>query len=108
MTQQPSAAADSVVVALDVGGTGIKCALVDPAGQVRHTARYPTDRERGPDAVIASVLEHAAHLVDHARTTGDTPVAVGVVVPGVVDEAAGMAHWSANLGLRDVPLRELM
>src|SRR5262245_62053506 len=126
MTHEPSAAAEAgapsytenvnrvpllstgVVVALDVGGTGIKCALVDPTGQVRHTARHATDRERGPEAVVASLLDHATNLVEQARASGHRPVAVGVVVPGVVDEAAGVARWSANLGLRDVPLRELM
>lgn len=108
MTHEPSTAASSVVVALDVGGTGIKCALVGPDGQVRHTERHATGRERGPDAVVTSLIDHAAWLVDQARSAGHTPVAVGVVVPGVVDEAAGVARWSANLGLRDVPLRELM
>src|SRR5262245_23148923 len=108
MTHEPSAAASSVVVALDVGGTGIKCALVDATGRVRHTERHPTGRERGPDAVVASLIDHAAQLVGRAQSAGHTPVAVGVVVPGVVDEAAGVARWSANLGLRDVPLRELV
>ncbi|MDI5939973.1 ROK family protein, partial [Micromonospora sp. DH15] len=28
-------------------------------------------------------------------------------VPGVVDETAGVAVWSANVGFRDVPLRDL-
>jgi glucokinase len=108
MTHEASVAASSVVVALDVGGTGIKCAIVDPNGQVRLSARYATGRERGPDAVVTSLIDHAAQLVQRARAAGHTPVAVGVVVPGVVDEAAGVARWSANLGLRDVALRELM
>jgi len=34
--------------------------------------------------------------------------AVGVVVPGVVDAAAGVARFAANLGFRDLPLRSLL
>jgi glucokinase len=34
--------------------------------------------------------------------------AVAVVVPGMVDAAAGIARYSVNLGWRDVPLRELL
>ncbi|WP_328342429.1 ROK family protein [Micromonospora sp. NBC_00421] len=99
---------EHLVVALDVGGTGMKCALVRPDGSVAYTERHPTDAGRGPDAVVETVLTVAGGLADKARAAGSTPVACGVAVPGVVDEAAGVAVWSANVGFRDVPLRELV
>ncbi|MEO3742499.1 ROK family protein [Plantactinospora sp. B5E13] len=95
-----------MVVALDVGGTGMKCALVRPDGTGVHTERHRTRAERGPAAVVASILDIAEGLTEKARADGLTPVAVGVAVPGVVDESTGTAVWSANLGFRDVPLRE--
>jgi glucokinase len=97
-----------VVVALDVGGTGIKCALVDVAGRVRRSERHATGRERGPDAIVATILEIADALVKSAGAAGLRARAAGVVTPGVIDEAAGVAVWSANLGFRDVPLRDLV
>jgi glucokinase len=100
--------ADDVVVALDVGGTGIKCALVDAAGRVRHSERHATGRERGPDAVVETILHVADGLVRTAGEAGLRPRAAGIVVPGVTDEATGIAVWSANLGFRDVPLQELV
>src|SRR5262249_46503208 len=100
--------ADDVVVALDVGGTGIKCALVDVAGQVRRSERHDTGRERGPDAVVATILEIADALVKSADAAGLRARAAGVAAPGVIAETAGVAAWSANLGFRDVPLRELV
>lgn len=96
-----------VVVALDVGGTGMKCALVRPDGDVVHAERHPTRAERGPDAVVDTILDIAEALAGKARADGLTPVACGIAVPGVVDEARGVAVWSANLGFRDVPLRDL-
>jgi glucokinase len=96
---------DDVVLALDVGGTGMKCALVRPDGTVQHTERHPTPAAQGPDAVTARILDVAAGL---AERDGLVPLAVGVAVPGVVDEAAGVAVWSSNLGFRDVPLRDLL
>ncbi|RKN38900.1 ROK family protein [Micromonospora endolithica] len=96
-----------LVVALDVGGTGMKCALVRPDGTAVHTERHPTGAGRGPAAVVDTILAVAEGLADRARTEGHTPVAVGIAVPGVVDEAAGVAVWSANVGFRDVPLRDL-
>jgi glucokinase len=99
---------DSVVIALDVGGTGMKCALVRPTGVVHHAERHPTLASRGPEAVTANILDIAAGLADRARADGLDPVAAGVAVPGVVDETTGTAVWSSNVGFRDVPLRDLV
>jgi glucokinase len=97
-----------VVIALDVGGTGIKCALVDPGGAVQHSERHATGAERGGDAVVATILEVADGLAATARAKSYEPRAVGIVVPGVIDEDAGIAIWAANIGFRDVPLKRLV
>lgn len=99
---------DAVAVAVDVGGTGIKCGLVDRDGQVRHTERRPTGRERGPEAVVETIVAAARDLATKADAKGLNPVACGVVVPAVVNEVDGIAEWSANLGLRKVHLRQIV
>ncbi len=97
------------VIALDVGGTGMKAALVGTDGGLLHQARRPTGRERGPDAVVASVVEFAEALRAHGlREFGEPAAAAGIAVPGIVDDANGVAGYSANLGWRDVPLRALL
>nr|WP_103543142.1 ROK family protein [Streptomyces sp. SM1] len=97
------------VIALDVGGTGMKAALVGPDGELLHQARRPTGRERGPDAVVADILDFAAELHAHGIDRhGEAASAAGVAVPGIVDEAEGVAVYAANLGWRDVPLRALL
>ncbi|HEX6076601.1 MAG TPA: ROK family protein [Micromonosporaceae bacterium] len=93
------------VIAIDVGGTGIKSALVDRVSfKVRHTERHPTRAEHGPDAVLENLLRVASGLVTRARADGLTPRAVGIVVPGIVDDDQGIAVSAANLGWRDLPL----
>jgi glucokinase len=99
--------AGEVVVALDVGGTGMKCALVRADGTTVHAERHATEAARGSEAVVGTILDVAEGLAGKARADGLTPVACGVAVPGVVDEARGVAVWSANVGFRDVPLRDL-
>src|SRR3954470_4362181 len=100
------------VIALDVGGTGIKCALVGADGDalhtVQHAERHATGRERGSDAVVATILDIAAGLAATARARGLEPVGAGLVVPGVIDEVNGVAVWAANLGFRGVPLKSLL
>ncbi|WP_225845460.1 ROK family protein [Streptomyces sp. HPF1205] len=97
------------VIALDVGGTGMKAALVAADGTLLHRARRPTGRERGPRAVVAGILDFAASLREHGlREYGESAAAAGVAVPGIVDEADGVAVYAANLGWRDVPLRSAL
>jgi glucokinase len=97
------------VIALDVGGTGMKAALVGADGALLHEARRATDRERGADAVVETILDFAADLraygIEHL---GESAVAAGVAVPGIVDAEHGIAVYAANLGWRDVPLRDLL
>ncbi|OEJ95635.1 ROK family protein [Streptomyces thermolilacinus] len=97
------------VIALDVGGTGMKAALVGADGALLYEARRATGRERGPDAVVASVLRFAADLLALGEERyGIRAEAAGVAVPGIVDPDAGTAVYSANLGWRDLPLRALL
>ncbi|MFI1796890.1 ROK family protein [Streptomyces sp. NPDC020379] len=97
------------VIALDVGGTAMKAALIGPDHQLLHEARRPTRRGQGPDAVVGGILDLAAELQATGRETfGQGAEAAGVAVPGIVDSEAGTAVYSANLGWRDVPLRDLL
>ncbi len=92
-----------VVAAVDVGGTTIKGAVVDGGGAFLRERSRPTPAAEGPDAVIGALLELIAELA----ADGDVG-AVGVVVPGAVDAEAGRAVFSANLGFRGEPLREIV
>lgn len=97
------------VIALDVGGTGMKAALVGAGGELLHRARRATGRERGPEAVVEGILDFAAELRAYGTEhLGAPALAAGVAVPGIVDEEHGVAAYAANLGWRDVPLRALL
>ena len=97
------------VVAADLGGTQIKSGLVTPAGQLTCATSTATGRASGWRAVVAALLEVVSgRTADCVETTGQPPAAVGVVVPGLVDDDAGIALRSTNIGWRGVPLRELL
>jgi glucokinase len=90
-----------VIVALDVGGTSMKGAIMDDRLERAVTVRRPTPRG---DAAVAAVLDTVAELVTRAGSAE----AVGVAVPGIVDDETGVALWSENIGWRDVPFRDLI
>jgi len=97
------------VVAVDVGGTLIKAVVVAGDGRVIRRARIPTAPQDGAAAVVARLSDLAAALVEQASAAdGGPPAAFGLAVPGIVDEAAGVARFAANIGWRDAPLAELL
>lgn len=91
------------VVAVDVGGTSIKAALVDAGGGMHGEHVEPTPVDAGPTAVVERICAVATTLAQEPDVRG-----IGVVVPGAVDAERGVATFSANLGWRDVPLRDLL
>ncbi|MFE0257848.1 ROK family protein [Streptomyces sp. NPDC059010] len=101
-------ASPELVVAIDVGGTRLKGALVDSEARRFHEETRSTPRDQGPAAVIDAIVAFATALTDRGRRAGGTVSGAGVVVPGLVDENKGVAVVSANLGWRDLPLRSMI
>lgn len=102
----PELGTGPAVLAVDVGGTQLKAAVLDGAGRLGGVIRRPTPRSAADpgDAIVVGV---AALLAELQRP--DQPIgAIGLTIPGVVDEAAGIGHWSANLGWRDFGFRDAL
>ena len=96
-----------LVIGVDVGGTTVKAALIGSDGLEYGHIERPTPRQLGPDAVVATTIrainELRAQVPEDARLR-----AVGLVVPGVVDAQQGIAVYAANLGWRELPLRQIV
>ncbi|WP_299036884.1 ROK family protein [uncultured Pseudokineococcus sp.] len=90
-------------VGVDVGGTSTKGLRIGPDGAVLAEHRRPTP---SPDPDGRRTAETVAAVVD--ALGADPRDAVGVALPGVVDEVAGTAVLSVNLGWRDVPATRLL
>jgi glucokinase len=98
-----------LVAAVDVGGTRIKAALVDRSGAELVALTEPTPAGLDvPGALVAAVVAAVDALRERAADAGRAaePFRCGVVVPGIVDDEAGVARWSANLGWRDLSVVE--
>lgn len=89
-----------LALAVDVGGTSIKGELVTRDGSVLATVRRATPS--GDDAIDA--IRTVGDELLGALPSGARPVGGGVVVPGLVDRAAGVATYSSNIGWRDLPM----
>jgi glucokinase len=94
------------LLGIDVGGTTMKAAFrtVDAAGALgrpEHAARTATP----PDESAADALGAFAEQLIAAHGPVD---AVGLAIPGIVDDTAGIAEFSVAPTWTGLPLRELM
>jgi glucokinase len=96
-----------LVVGVDVGGTTIKAALFDADGLEYGSSERPTPRHLGPDAVIATTIDAIVDLQAQIPEAAQV-LAVGLVVPGVVDAQQGIAVYAANIGWQQLPLRQIV
>ncbi|UAL28516.1 ROK family protein [Nocardioides rotundus] len=91
----------SVVGAVDVGGTTVKAGILSGARLEPVAASRPTPY--GADAVVDVIVDLVAELAASAELA-----AVGVALPGIVDEATGTGVRSVNLGWREVSFGDLL
>jgi glucokinase len=90
------------VLAVDVGGTSFKAALVGPDGGFRAMESLPTEGKQG-DAAYQRLETFIADML--ARVDEVRPAAIGLISPGM-EEESGRVLFAANLGWRDFPLGE--
>jgi glucokinase len=96
-----------LVLGVDVGGTTVKAALLDSGGLEYGHSERPTPRHLGPDAVIETIVGGIVELREEVPAAARLR-AVGLVVPGVVNAQQGIAVYAANIGWRQLPLRQIV
>lgn len=104
-TTEQSLGSGAPVLAIDIGGTDIKYGLADPGGAFIHSGSIPTAANHP-----GTMIDRLSALVEDARISHpqQQPAALGVNVPGIVEEATGVVVTSANLGWSNFPLKELL
>lgn len=91
-------------LAVDLGGTNLRCSVIDENGNVRFEITQSTGGDEGPAAVIQRIERILRTAVDDQNL--DPEVAIGVVAPGPLDTSTGVVRYAPNLvGWHDVPLR---
>lgn len=100
---------DDVVIGIDVGGTGTKTGLFHSDGRVLALRRDTTpSNDAQAHALTDLIVEVVRWARESSLAAGYTPLAVGIVVPGIIEEGSGVVGHAVNLGWRNLPLRELL
>ena len=88
--RQPS---DRLVVAVDLGGTHLRVALVDDTGRILQHLKQQTPKGDSADGVVDAIARAVAKW-DHER---DRIVAASILVPGAVDSSQSVVIGAPNL-----------
>ncbi|HET7093352.1 MAG TPA: ROK family protein [Thermomicrobiales bacterium] len=98
---------DERVIAIDLGGTHIRVAVVSRAGDLDHKEQIATEADQGPQHVIDRMGDLVTRVAKDAGLANDVPI--GVASPGPLDVRAGVVLFTPNLpGWRDVEITTLL
>lgn len=95
---------------IDLGGTKTLASVVDITnGEVISSARKRTRAERGQDFVARRTIELATAALDAAKLPDGTSImAIGIGAAGQIDRKAGVVVDAPNLGVKDMPLGDIL
>ena len=78
-----------IVLAVDIGATHVHVAVTDLGATVLVDEREDLEISRGPEAVLARVVDHGRRLIAETGRRPDELAGIGVGLPGPVEHATG-------------------
>ena len=103
----------TAVIGVDLGGTNVRAGTFFEDGQEAGPAfTNPSRAQEGTPAIMEAVSQT---ILQAAKASSVPPTAVGLAIPGHVDNQAGIVRWAPNFGeevngvfrhWKDVPIRE--
>jgi glucokinase len=96
-----------VAIAVDLGGTNIRAAIVTRSGEVQHFRSVRTAARGGVYAVVDQMVNLVNEVLDaHGSRLS---AGLGVVAPGPLEPKTGIVRFAPNLaGWENVPLARLL
>ncbi len=97
-----------LVIGIDLGGTNIKGALLDPDGKIIEKREVATQAKAGPEAVAGRMSGVIGELETLAKAARRRVTGIGLGVPGQPKQADGSVIFAPNLHWHNVPLMQYL
>lgn len=102
----PATTVQEVSLALDMGGTTLKGAVVDSSGRTLIAHSIPTGAPG--NGIIRRALALLRSLANEALRQGLHPVGIGACSPGVVNSDSGHVEYASSLGWTKMPVADVL
>lgn len=87
------------VIGVDLGGTNVRAQAIDREGKaVGPRCELPSRAQEGTEVILDALTTVIRQAASGASIE---PEAVGLAIPGFVDDAAGMVRWAPNFGHKE-------
>src|SRR4030095_9881073 len=97
--------AKSVSLAVDLGGTDLKSAVVNAKGAILHRSRISSEASASKDKILKRILGAVFSERDWAKAQGFKIEGVGLGIPGIVSYPQGIVHRSPHFpAWKDFPI----
>jgi glucokinase len=92
---------ERLVIAADLGGTNLRAAVVDAAGNIQERVKHPTPKAEHADEIVRALVEAARECESLSGERGERISALSVVVPGTVQIENGVVTKAPNVPCLD-------
>lgn len=94
-------------IGIDVGGTNLAAGLVDEHGQLIYKVSRSVNAQMGDIDLCRELVSLSRQVVTDSKKSLDDVAAVGVGLPGLVDNERGIVVNTPNMPFRNTPLRSV-
>lgn len=100
--------AEKCYIGLDIGGTTIKVGICNADGELEHKFEGPTESDKGADHFIQNIANYVQSIIEESSYNLNQVAGIGVGMAGFLDIPRGFVKQSPNLGLENLPLKDLL
>ena len=93
-------------IGVDVGGTKISAAIVDPSIRILLRSKHPAPRSPKPSIVGRQIEKLIRGILAEAKLSRKSLRGIGVGIPGIVDPKSNKILVTPNIALTGYPLAQ--
>lgn len=101
--------AKKFIIAIDLGGTNLKCALLSRSLKIKARSSFSTKSFDNKHKLIQGIVDAIDSLILTQRLKRCSILGVGIGLPGPIDTLKGRVHFLPNIpGWKEVELKKIM